>query len=128
MCIRDSLSIVSDSALRQSIHNVLDNALEASPHWVRLEVHREEETLLVSVTDRGRGFPQAMLDNLGRPYQSSKGRPGSGLGLFLVMNVLRTLGGNLRASNLAQGGALVTLSLPLSVVTLEQETGGPNGV
>ena len=44
------------------------------------------------------------------------------------MNVLRTLGGNLRASNLAQGGALVTLSLPLSVVTLEQETGGTNGV
>jgi two-component system sensor histidine kinase RegB len=124
----EDLSIVSDSALRQSIHNVLDNALEASPHWVRLEVRREEETLLVSVTDRGPGFPQAMLDNLGRPYQSSKGRPGSGLGLFLVMNVLRTLGGNLRASNLAQGGARVTLSLPLSVVTLEQETGGTNGV
>ena len=115
------LSIVSDSALKQSIHNVLDNALEASPNWVRLDVHREEETLLVSVTDRGPGFPAEMLDNLGRPYQSSKGRPGSGLGLFLVMNVLRTLGGNLRARNLVQGGALVTLSLPLSVVTLEEE-------
>ena len=102
--------------------------LEASPHWVSLEVHREEETLLVSVTDRGPGFPQSMLDNLGRPYQSSKGRPGSGLGLFLVMNVLRTLGGNLRASNSPEGGALVTLSLPLSVVALEQEKGGANGV
>lgn len=124
----NDLSIVSDSALRQSIHNVLDNALEASPNWVRLDVHREEQTLLVSVTDRGPGFPAQMLDNLGRPYQSSKGRPGSGLGLFLVMNVLRTLGGNLRARNLVQGGALVTLSLPLSVVTLEHEKGGANGV
>ncbi|MCG8394395.1 MAG: ATP-binding protein [Pseudomonadales bacterium] len=115
------LSIVSDSALKQSIHNVLDNALEASPNWVRLDVHRDHESLLISVTDRGPGFAPAMLDNLGRPYQSSKGRPGSGLGLFLVMNVLRTLGGNLRARNLVQGGALVTLSLPLSAVILEEE-------
>ncbi len=123
----EDLSIVSDSALRQSIHNVLDNALEASPNWVRLSVYREGETLLVSVADRGAGFAQEMLDNLGRPYHSSKGRPGSGLGLFLVMNVLRTLGGNLKASNLVQGGALVTLSLPLSVVALKQQKGGANG-
>lgn len=87
------LSIVSDSALKQSIHNVLDNALEASPKWVRLDVHRHDDNLVISVTDRGPGFPAAMLESLGRPYQSSKGRPGSGLGLFLVMNVLRTLGG-----------------------------------
>lgn len=115
------LRIVSDDALKQSIHNVLDNALEASPNWVRLDVHREDETLLISVTDRGPGFPEDMLDRIGRPYQSTKGRPGSGLGLFLVMNVLRTLGGNLRARNLVQGGALVTLSLPLNTVTLEEE-------
>ncbi|MZR63622.1 ATP-binding protein [Alcanivorax sp. DP30] len=115
------LRIVSDDALKQSIHNVLDNALEASPNWVRLDVHREDDTLLISVTDRGPGFPEDMLDSIGRPYQSTKGRPGSGLGLFLVMNVLRTLGGNLRARNLVQGGALVTLSLPLNTVTLEQE-------
>ena len=115
------LSIVSDSALKQSIHNVLDNALEASPKWVRLDVHRHDDNLVISVTDRGPGFPAAMLESLGRPYQSSKGRPGSGLGLFLVMNVLRTLGGNLRARNLVQGGAVVMLSLPLSAVTLEEE-------
>ena len=37
------------------------------------------------------------------------------------MNVLRTLGGNLRARNLVQGGAVVMLSLPLSAVILEEE-------
>ena len=30
----DDLTIVSDSALKQMICNVLDNALEASPKWV----------------------------------------------------------------------------------------------
>lgn len=115
------LNIVSDSALKQSIHNVMDNALEASPNWLRLDVHRDGDMLMISVTDRGPGFAASMLESLGRPYQSSKGRAGGGLGLFLVMNVLRMLGGNLRARNLIQGGALVTLSLPLSSVVLEEE-------
>jgi two-component system sensor histidine kinase RegB len=115
------LSMVSDSALKQTIHNVLDNALEASPHRVTLEVDRVDDRLVLTVTDAGPGFAPHMLTQLGKPYQSSKGRPGGGLGLFLVVNVLRTLGGNVTAHNLAEGGALVRISLPLSAVILEEE-------
>ena len=35
------LPIVSDSAIKQMVHNVLDNALEASPSWVGLDVAHE---------------------------------------------------------------------------------------
>jgi len=115
------LPMVSDSALKQTIHNVLDNALEASPHRVTLDVERVDDRLVLTVTDAGPGFAPHMLTQLGKPYQSSKGRPGGGLGLFLVVNVLRTLGGNVTAHNLAKGGALVRISLPLSAVTLEEE-------
>jgi two-component system sensor histidine kinase RegB len=59
-----------------------------------------------------------MLTQLGRPYQSSKGRAGSGLGLFLSVNVARTLGGTLTAQNRTEGGALVRLTLPLSPLTI----------
>ncbi|MGJ7487903.1 ATP-binding protein [Variovorax sp. LT2P21] len=115
------LPMVSDSALKQTIHNVLDNALEASPHRVKLEVERLDDRLMLTVTDAGPGFAPHMLAQLGKPYQSSKGRPGGGLGLFLVVNVLRTLGGNVTAHNLAEGGAQVRISLPLSAVVLEEE-------
>lgn len=115
------LPMVSDSALKQTIHNVLDNALEASPHRVMLEVERIDDRLVLTVTDAGPGFAPHMLTQLGKPYQSSKGRPGGGLGLFLVVNVLRTLGGNVTAHNLAEGGALVRISLPLSAVILEEK-------
>ncbi|MDM0118607.1 ATP-binding protein [Variovorax arabinosiphilus] len=115
------LPMVSDSALKQTIHNVLDNALEASPHRVTLDVERVDDRLVLTVTDAGPGFAPHMLTQLGKPYQSSKGRPGGGLGLFLVVNVLRTLGGNVTAHNLAEGGALVRISLPLSAVILEEE-------
>ncbi len=89
----DDLPIVSDSALKQIIYNVLDNALEASPGWVSLKAARDGDSLVLTVSDAGPGFAPRMLAQLGKPYQSSKGRPGGGLGLFLVVNVARTLGG-----------------------------------
>ena len=114
--------IVSDSAIKQMIHNVLDNALEASPGWVGLDVAHEGDALKLTITDAGPGFPPEMLAQLGKPYQSSKGKPGAGLGLFLVSNVARTLHGSVSAHNRAEGGAIVTLTLPLESITLEQST------
>ncbi|HEY4074347.1 MAG TPA: ATP-binding protein [Herbaspirillum sp.] len=121
------LRIVSDSALKQMICNVLDNALEASPRWVGLTVTRVADTLKLVVEDAGPGFEPDMLAQLGKPYQSSKGRPGGGLGLFLVMNVARTLGGSVSASNREAGGALVALTLPLAAIMLDDEKEPSNG-
>ena len=114
--------VVSDSTLKQMICNVLDNALEASPQWLRMEAGVEDGQLVLQVLDAGEGFAPAILAQLGKPYNSSKGRPGGGLGLFLVVNVARTLGGAVTASNRPQGGALVRLSLPLSEIEIKPET------
>ncbi len=119
--IEKDLPVAFDSALKQMIDNVLDNALEASPDWVGLEASAVDGTLLLSVTDRGPGFAPGMLSQFGKPYQSTKGRPGGGLGLFLVVNVARTLGGQVSASNRPQGGAEVRLTLPLKAIALEEE-------
>lgn len=113
--------VVSDSTLKQMICNVLDNALEASPHWLRLEAGCEQGMLVLQVTDAGPGFPPNILAQFGKPYNSSKGRPGGGLGLFLVVNVARTLGGAVTAHNLPQGGAVVRLSLPVSAIEIKSE-------
>jgi two-component system sensor histidine kinase RegB len=119
--IGDDIPVVFDSALRQMIDNVLDNALEASPDWVGLEASCADGTLVLTVTDAGPGFAPAMLAQFGKPYQSSKGREGGGLGLFLVVNVARTLGGAVAARNRPEGGAEVQLTLPLSAIALEEE-------
>ena len=115
------LPMVSDSALKQTLCNVLDNALQASPDWVRLEAAHDGDTLRLTVTDAGPGFAPGMLADFGKPYLSTKGRPEGGLGLFLVVNVARTLGGKVSARNRPEGGAEVTLTLPLSAIILEEE-------
>ncbi len=112
------LAIVSDSALKQVLFNVLDNAYEASPGWIQFAAERDDETLVLRISDAGPGFAPEMLAQFGKPYQSSKGKLGGGLGLFLVVNVVRKLGGFVRAQNRTGGGAVVTLSLPLSVLAI----------
>lgn len=112
------LPIVSDSTLKQVVFNVLDNAYDSSPAWVGVFVGRDGDTLVIRVSDRGPGFAPQMLAQFGKPYQSSKGKPGGGLGLFLVVNVVRKLGGSVSASNRPEGGASVTLKLPLAALAL----------
>ena len=59
------VQIVTDSALKQIVFNLLDNALEASPNWIQLTASREEDTLLLEVRDAGKGFTQEILEHLG---------------------------------------------------------------
>ncbi|MGH8444999.1 MAG: ATP-binding protein [Solimonas sp.] len=113
----EQLPIVSDSALKQILCNVLDNARDASPDWVGFNVTGDAEALTLTVRDHGPGFAPEMLAQLGKPYQSSKGRPGGGLGLFLVVNVVRKLGGRVTAENV-DGGAVVTIRLPVAALAI----------
>ena len=110
--------MVSDTTLQQMVFNVLDNARDASPDWVRLAITRDADLLCITVTDQGPGFTPEMLSRLGTPYQSTKNRPGGGLGLYLVLNVARTLGGSVEARNRPEGGANVSIKLPLAAITL----------
>jgi len=110
------VSIVSDPALRQVIGNVIDNAAEVSPDWIGITALRERDALILEIRDHGPGFAPEMIESFGRPYNSSKGRPGGGLGLFLLVNVLRKLGGTASAENPLEGGARVRLTLPLDAI------------
>lgn len=118
----EDVSIVSDPALRQVIDNILDNAGEVSPRWVGVTAARERDSLILEIADRGPGFSAEMLESFGQPYRSTKGKPGGGLGLFLLVNVLRKLGGEASATNRDEGGALVRIMLPLSAIAYRKET------
>jgi len=116
------VAIVSDAALRQVIGNVLDNASEVSPDWMAVTATRDGEMAVIEISDRGPGFSDEMIERFGQPYSSTKGRPGGGLGLFLLVNVLRKLGGSASVANRDSGGAVVRIVLPLTSVSAEGKT------
>jgi two-component system sensor histidine kinase RegB len=116
--------IVADTGLQQMVWNVLDNALEVSPGWILFEADCRDGNLVIDVSDAGPGFSPAVLASLGAPYNSTKGRPGGGLGLFLSANVAKSLGGRLNVTHRAQGGACVRMTLPLASIAIEEVDDG----
>ncbi|MFG6446957.1 ATP-binding protein [Roseateles sp. BYS180W] len=113
------IPIVSDAAITQMMGNILDNALEAAPGQpIVLQAACEGDWLNLVVHDQGPGFAKDMLNRVGKPYQSTKDKHGRGLGLFLALNVARSLGGQLGIRNRQQGGADVMVRLPLAALQL----------
>jgi len=117
----EDVAIVSDPALKQVLGNIIDNAAHYSPDWIGIAAAREGDDLLLSIADSGPGFSEEILASFGQPYRSTKGRPGGGLGLFLLVNVLRKLGGSAEAANRAEGGALVRIRLPIAALAYHKE-------
>ncbi|MCJ8138396.1 ATP-binding protein [Falsirhodobacter halotolerans] len=116
----EDMQIVLDATLKQMMMNVLDNALEVSPTWVGLDAARRGNDLVLVVRDHGTGFAPDILADIGRAHRSTKGRQGRGLGLFLTVNAIRKLGGDVTVANVSDG-AEVTLCLPLQSLALRGE-------
>jgi two-component system sensor histidine kinase MprB len=108
----------SRAALARAIGNLLDNAVKWSPpdEPVEVGVHDGE----VTVRDHGPGIPDEDLPHVfDRFYRApaARGLPGSGLGLAIVKHVADGHGGSACAQAAPGGGALLRLSLPLSVTS-----------
>ena len=107
--------------LRQVLHNLIKNALEAvagidSP-TVRIETSVHEDTgchfVQAKIEDNGAGFDPQMLGRVFEPYITSK-QKGTGLGLAIVRKIIDEHEGGIWVANAASGGAVVILRLPVS--------------
>jgi two-component system sensor histidine kinase RegB len=114
----EDVPIASDVVLQQAVFSLLDNAAEASAAAISIMLSRVDDMVVLTVSDQGPGFANEHLANVGKPYNSSKGELGRGLGLFLVSNVARKLGGSLTARNIDGAGAEVMMCLPLVAIRL----------
>jgi two-component system sensor histidine kinase MprB len=100
--------------LGRAINNLLDNAARHSPPDGCVEVIADERG--VTVRDHGSGIDPSDLPYVfDRFYRgaSSRGTQGSGLGLAIVRQVAEQHGGTVGADNAPDGGAVVSLRLPV---------------
>jgi two-component system nitrogen regulation sensor histidine kinase GlnL len=117
------------NGLVQVFHNLLKNAVEASPVGSQVTVrtlipvgaplsHHSSSggrhkggALEVDVMDGGKGFEPAVTE-FGAPFFTTKPK-GVGLGLAISERIIRNHGGTLTLGNLKEGGAIVRVFLPL---------------
>jgi PAS domain S-box-containing protein len=107
--------------LRQVLHNLIKNALEAvagvDKPSVRIETSVSARAgchfIEAQILDNGAGFDPEMLGRVFEPYATSKQR-GTGLGLAIVRKIVDEHEGGIWVSNGVRGGAVVILRLPVS--------------
>lgn len=115
--------------LRQVIHNLVKNALEAvanetQPRIVISTDRQEREegvSLVLEVQDNGHGFDEQTLSSAFEPYVTSK-QKGTGLGLAIVKKIIEEHGGMIVASNKIGGGACIIIRLPVSMAEDQVQT------
>ena len=107
--------------LRQLLVNLIKNALEAleehhvSPACVTISTQASADAkhVILNVHDNGLGIPAELLPRLFEPYVTSKHK-GTGLGLAIVKKIVEEHGGHLTARNHDNGGAIISVKLPLT--------------
>ena len=105
--------------IRQSLHNLLANALRHTPDGgtITITARAEAEGAALSVADNGEGIdPQALPHVFDRFYRTDPSRTretgGSGLGLAIVKAFIEAQGGSITAASPGRGGGS-TFTLPL---------------
>ncbi|MEO5731251.1 MAG: ATP-binding protein, partial [Byssovorax sp.] len=115
------LATVLEVGLCQVLTNLLSNAAQAtspegrSARRIEVAVTRREKWIEVSVTDDGPGFSPEILERLGEPFHTTKeDQGGMGLGLYVSSVLAKRMNAVLQIENAEEGGARVTLLLPLA--------------
>lgn len=105
-----------------AIGNLIGNAIKYSPQQTEVTVTAESvaDRLMISVRDQGPGIPDAARDRIFEKFyrlerDNDSETIGSGLGLPLVREILERHGGEVSFLNQTGGGAVFTLSIPLTV-------------
>jgi len=103
--------------LEQVIVNLLSNAIDAlrgikPPRQLTVDTWVENGRVCVAVADNGRGVSPDVMTRLFRPFATTKGRRGTGLGLYISRQIAREAGGDLMLDSAPPGGARFVLSLP----------------
>ncbi len=111
-------AVLADAqALVLAILNLLDNAYKyGDASTITLEVSHRDDKVVLSVSDKGPGFVPTDIESVfDRFFRSQHPHPvrGSGIGLSLVKHIIDAHHGTVRASNRQNGGAEVSVTLPV---------------
>ncbi|GED22548.1 ATP-binding protein [Halomonas halmophila] len=109
--------IAVDTTLEQALTNLLNNAADANPDDIVIQLDWNPDEVIIDIRDHGPGVALDIADQLGETFVSTKSK-GLGIGLFLTHATINRFGGGVSLYNHPEGGTLTEVSLPRSDTTV----------
>ncbi len=117
--IYQPVDFISDlTRVRIILNNLISNAIKyRSPNRERSHIIVEavinQKTAIITVEDNGEGIPESRLPNIfDMFYRATENNQGSGLGLYIVKNVVAKLGGKINVESEENRGTIFKVELP----------------
>jgi len=106
--------------LRQVITNIISNAIDAMPNGgsLRLETRVHTPSVEIRVGDTGGGIRPENLEAIFKPFFTTKGEKGLGVGLWVSRRIIEKLGGTIAVDSSTQPedhGTWFSITLPLAI-------------
>lgn len=114
----DPVVVADGERLEAVIEHIVQNAQEATPEdgevWVRLV--DDARNVIIEIEDNGCGMDQVFIHNrLFKPFDTTKGNAGMGIGVYESRELIRALGGDVIVSSEPGKGSVFRLFIPVSV-------------
>jgi len=110
--------------IEQALHNLILNATQNSSTGtnIRVKFFYDQGFLSIQVMDRGKGFPESELASVFNKFYRGKDATagGTGLGLSIVEGFVEAHQGKVYAENRQNGGAIITMKIPVKISELGQ--------
>lgn len=105
--------------IQQVILNLLLNARDAMPEGgiVKVTISRSDDLACVRVADTGPGVPKNIQGRIFKPFFTTKGDEGAGLGLAICSKIVAQHGGKILLESEEGKGAAFTVCLPLHLAS-----------
>jgi GAF domain-containing protein len=103
--------------IAEIIDNLMDNAYKAMPNGgdIQLVSKLHNGIIMIRVIDCGTGIPQEIQDRLfKKPVPSRQPGAGAGLGLWLSLLMLQTIGGNIKIESSNPTGTTMLVTIPVN--------------
>lgn len=107
--------MASDDALAEALEHVIRNAQDATEPGGRVEVSvgRRDDGVVIEVSDTGTGMTRDFIETrLFRPFFSTKGAAGAGIGAYQVLEYVRGIGGSVEVRSTPGQGTQFFIILP----------------
>lgn len=107
-----------------AIQNLLENAIKYTPRYGTVEINVKksgDDQLAISVKDSGVGIPKKELDKVFSKFFRASNvvlmeTEGTGLGLFIVKNIIEKQGGKISIASEENKGTEITIKLPIECI------------